>query len=70
MWSWQWDFKEHTTPNDVVTVIATAPLTSNEQWQTCLPGEWRLWQGGETLLQGRVPVVELLPTEPAGAESL
>ncbi|WP_339648839.1 class II glutamine amidotransferase [Halopseudomonas pelagia] len=48
------DFKEHTTPNDVVTVIATAPLTRNESWHTYAPGEWRLWQGGETLLQGIV----------------
>ncbi len=48
------DFQEHTTPNDVVTVIATEPLTSNEQWNTCESGEWRLWQGGETLQQGNV----------------
>lgn len=48
------DFREHTTPNDVVTVIATEPLTSNEQWHAYQPGEWRLWQGGETLMQGNV----------------
>ena len=48
------DFQEHTTPNDVVTVIATEPLTSNEQWHSYQPGEWRLWQGGETLRQGSV----------------
>src|SRR5690606_6386778 len=45
------DFQKHTTPNDVVTVIATEPLTRNEQWQCYQPGEWRLWQGGETVLQ-------------------
>lgn len=48
------DFQVHTTPNDVVTVIATEPLTRNEQWQSYAKGEWRLWQGGETLLQGNI----------------
>ena len=28
----QVDFSELTTPDDVVTVIATRPLTTNEQW--------------------------------------
>ncbi|SDR91230.1 glutamine amidotransferase [Halopseudomonas litoralis] len=46
------DFQEHTTPNDVVTVIATEPLTSNEHWHAYAPGEWRLWQGGETIGRG------------------
>jgi len=35
----QIDFCAHTTPNDVVTVVATEPLTSDEQWQTCEQGE-------------------------------
>lgn len=48
------DFQEHTTPNDVVTVIATEPLTTNEQWHACQPGEWHLWQGGESVRQGRL----------------
>ncbi|QJD58898.1 class II glutamine amidotransferase [Pseudomonas sp. gcc21] len=48
------DFQEHTTPNDVVTVIATEPLTSNETWQLYMPGEWRLWCGGKTVMQGNV----------------
>lgn len=46
------DFYTETTPDDIVTVIATEPLTNNETWQTCAAGEWRLWQGGETLAQG------------------
>lgn len=28
------DFGEETTPNDVVSVVATAPLTNDEKWQT------------------------------------
>jgi len=48
------DFTEHTTSADIVTVIATEPLTNNEQWNACQRGEWRLWQAGETLLQGNL----------------
>jgi len=33
------DFQTETTPNDVVTVIATQPLTGNETWQKIMPGE-------------------------------
>ena len=49
------DFQQHTTRNDVVTVIATEPLTSNEQWQAYETGEWRLWEKGETMLCGHLP---------------
>lgn len=33
------DFYKETTPNDIVTVIATDPLTDNEQWQKLEAGE-------------------------------
>lgn len=33
------DFVKETTPNDIVTVIATVPLTENEQWVHLEPGE-------------------------------
>jgi glutamine amidotransferase len=33
------DFSEFTTPRDRVAVIATTPLTRNEQWTTMAPGE-------------------------------
>ncbi|VDH23287.1 amidotransferase [Escherichia coli] len=36
------DFSSQTTPNDVVTVIATQPLTGNETWQKIMPGEMAL----------------------------
>lgn len=52
------DFQQHTTPNDVVTVIATEPLTSNESWHTYAPGEWRLWQGGNVILEGRLGLTD------------
>ena len=33
------DFMQETTPNDIVTVIATVPLTDNETWNTIEPGQ-------------------------------
>jgi glutamine amidotransferase len=27
------DFAQHTTPTDIVTIVATSPLTKNEEWQ-------------------------------------
>jgi glutamine amidotransferase len=47
------DFQSETTPNDVVTVIATEPLTDNEQWSLYQPGEWRLWRRGECITHGK-----------------
>lgn len=41
------NFVEHTTPNDVVSVIATEPLTHNETWHTMQPGELLIWESGE-----------------------
>jgi predicted glutamine amidotransferase len=48
----QVDFHAETTPNDVVSVLATEPLTDNESWTLYQPGEWRLWRGGECVAQG------------------
>lgn len=44
------DFSSETTPNDVVTVIATQPLTGNETWQKIMPGEWALFCLGERVV--------------------
>ncbi|GAB3100245.1 class II glutamine amidotransferase [Aestuariicella hydrocarbonica] len=41
------DFAGETTPNDVVTVVATEPLTNNERWHKMLPGEMVLFVDGE-----------------------
>ncbi len=40
------DFRELTTPNDRVAVIATSPLTDNEVWTPIAPGELLLFQDG------------------------
>ncbi|NMH63795.1 class II glutamine amidotransferase [Shewanella salipaludis] len=43
------DFDKETTPLDVVTVVATRPLTNNEHWHLLQPGEWILFKQGELL---------------------
>ncbi|KLV06440.1 glutamine amidotransferase [Photobacterium aquae] len=41
------DFQQETTPNDVVTVVATQPLTNDECWHKMLPGEFSVFHLGE-----------------------
>ncbi len=43
------NFKEETTLDDVVTVVATQPLTDNELWNRMKPGEYNLFYFGEVL---------------------
>jgi len=46
------NFAAETTDKDVVSIIATQPLTSDEAWEVYEPGEWRLWEQGEVIAQG------------------
>lgn len=41
------DFSELTTDKDVVTIISTEPLTTNEEWRALAPGESLLFIKGE-----------------------
>lgn len=43
----QIDFAEHTTPLDRVAVIATQPLTRNEQWTALAPGALMVFVDGQ-----------------------
>jgi glutamine amidotransferase len=43
------DFKKETTSDDVVTVIATNPLTDDETWHKMKPGKWQLFCLGESM---------------------
>jgi predicted glutamine amidotransferase len=43
---WIIDFQQETTDNDVVTVVATRPLTEEENWQKMQPGEFVLFKYG------------------------
>lgn len=40
------DFAQETNPEDVVCVIATRPLTSNEQWHAMSKGQFAVFQRG------------------------
>jgi glutamine amidotransferase len=40
------DFSQVTTPRDRVAVIATQPLTDNEQWTGLVPGELAVFCDG------------------------
>ncbi|WP_341908562.1 class II glutamine amidotransferase [Polaromonas sp. YR568] len=40
------NFAEHTDPSDRVAVVVTAPLTTNEQWTSFVPGELKVFVDG------------------------
>ena len=40
------DFAKETTPRDIVTVIATKPLTDHEPWTTMAPGSLTVFRDG------------------------
>jgi len=44
------DFQSLTSPSDRVAIIATLPLTDNEEWTTIFPGELLVFQDGSPLL--------------------
>jgi len=48
------DFQAVTTPNDVVTVLATEPLTEEERWIRQAPGSWTLWRQGRCVARGQL----------------
>lgn len=45
------DFCQETGSNDVVTVVATRPLTGNEKWQLMAPGTLAIFRAGEQVGQ-------------------
>jgi predicted glutamine amidotransferase len=49
----QVDFSTLTTVNDVVTILSTEPLTTDEYWQPLQPGESLLFCAGELKLRSR-----------------
>jgi glutamine amidotransferase len=51
------NFEQETTPQDVVTVVATRPLTRNEAWTVMEPGTTVVFRQGEPvpLPQRRAP---------------
>ncbi|MDH3001533.1 class II glutamine amidotransferase [Chelonobacter oris] len=61
------DFASVTTPNDRVAVIATLPLTDNENWHQLAVNELTLFQDGEILLR-RTPNNPYYPSEIEGLD--
>lgn len=45
------DFQAETTPNDIVSVIATRPLTDNESWTVMRPGALAIFCAGERVAE-------------------
>lgn len=43
------DFEKETTPDDVVTVVATRPLTANEEWRVMERGSYVVFRDGEVV---------------------
>lgn len=52
---WVIDFKKETTEKDVVTVVATQPLTQDETWHKLEAGEFVLFKYGELLTNKVLP---------------
>ncbi|MBV1961907.1 MAG: class II glutamine amidotransferase [Immundisolibacteraceae bacterium] len=48
------DFAQETQPNDVVTVIATQPLTKNEPWQPMHKNQFTVFQQGKVAYQSKL----------------
>ncbi|SJL82268.1 class II glutamine amidotransferase [Vibrio palustris] len=69
------NFQEETTPTDVVSVIATQPLTLNERWLRMKPGEYGIFYLGEQVETNsqeliHVPFAEKKPGNQAPSEPL
>ena len=47
------DFSRETSPEDIVTVVATRPLTRDEAWTTMAPGSFIAFQKGEVAAPAR-----------------
>lgn len=46
---WVIDFQEETTEKDVVSVVATRPLTADENWHKMQASEFVLFKNGELI---------------------
>jgi len=69
------NFQEETTPNDIVSVVATQPLTENEEWHRMKPGEFNLFHFGDVIDCNKeslvnVPYAEAKPGNQAPTQPL
>lgn len=63
------DFSEVTTPDDRVAVIATLPLTDNEDWSVIAPGSLVMFVDGEPLFSATVSIPAFTPSARLAEES-
>ncbi len=52
----QIDFKQHTTINDRVAIMATEPLTQDESWHAMQPGCLQWWRQGQLIQEVVLPL--------------
>ena len=45
------NFEKETTPHDVVTVVATQPLTRDEEWRKMMRGQFCIFADGEVICE-------------------
>jgi len=57
------DFAAHTTSKDVVTILSTEPLTSDEHWQAFESGESMLLINGEMVQRSRPSAVGMMTSK-------
>lgn len=64
------NFQHETTPDDVVSVIATSPLTNNEAWHKMKPGEYCVFRLGELIFENSASLVavDYAPPRQANAD--
>ncbi|GEM74100.1 class II glutamine amidotransferase [Vibrio sagamiensis] len=58
------NFQEETTPDDIVSVIATQPLTGDETWHRMKPGEFGLFHFGKMIFNNAADLVNVPFAEP------
>lgn len=65
------DFSQVTTPRDRVAIVATAPLTKDEQWTPGVPGELWVFDGGllRATLRSERPARRRAPVAPRARSS-
>ena len=51
------NFSEVTTDKDVVSVVATQPLTTDEHWQQMQEGEFAVFRSGEMICRYQAPLL-------------
>jgi predicted glutamine amidotransferase len=57
----QVDFAQETTPGDIVTVLATRPLTADEPWQAVARGALAVFRDGTRILTDAPPAQRAAP---------